>query len=345
MLYEKVMTLKEAPPMANFETLGRQLARQTKAYFSAPVGDFYAVGANRLMLYPFMTVFFLLECAAFWAIFYGPAFMLEYMAFSTVYSLHKAALFTLCLLGADVLANRLVPAWGAYKKRTVGRQWIIWTMGLIVGVVALRTVVNGLIVFYAPEVVNYLMANPEARLGLYTILLILFPVWAVMVFLTLQIAKSKNQIKRLASAVLVVPEDRPKDALLHPKPNGRLPAGSLKLDSDNGNRAINLADVTHVTVEDHYCRVHYLAGNRPKSIMIRLPLKEMMLKLPREHFLQTHRSHVINMGHASHLAKDGREYKVVLRGLDVELPVSRHRFKKLEPRLTMTRGISPITSS
>jgi hypothetical protein len=41
----------------------------------------------------------------------------------------------------------------------------------------------------------------------------------------------------------------------------------------------------------------------------------------------------VNLGHVSHLTKDGREYKVVLHRFAVELPVSRHRFKQLEPRL------------
>ena len=101
----------------------------------------------------------------------------------------------------------------------------------------------------------------------------------------------------------------------------------------NDKGIIALADITHVTVEDHYCLIHHSTGNGLKSKMIRLPLKEMLLKLPREHFLQIHRSHVVNVGHISCLAKERRDHKVVLQHFDVELPVSRSRFKDLPPRL------------
>jgi DNA-binding LytR/AlgR family response regulator len=118
--------------------------------------------------------------------------------------------------------------------------------------------------------------------------MVLLLYWGVVVFLTLQIAKSKNQIKKLVSAMAVVPDESHEGGLAHPNHEERFPKGSLRLSDGNGNGTIKLADITHITVEDHYCRVSYSAGNRLKNIMIRLPLKEMMSKLPREHFMQTH---------------------------------------------------------
>jgi DNA-binding LytR/AlgR family response regulator len=42
---------------------------------------------------------------------------------------------------------------------------------------------------------------------------------------------------------------------------------------------------------------------------------------------------VVNIGHISRLAKTRRDHKVVLQRFNVELPVSRSRFKDLLPRL------------
>lgn len=327
--------------MAEFETTARPAVRQAGAYLGAPIGDFYAIASDRLMLYPFMAVIFLLECLVYWVIRHGADFMLDHMAFTTIYSLHKAALFTTCLLMTDMLANRFAPSWGAYKNRTVGRQWVIWTAGLFIGLLLLKTFVNRFIVLYAPEVIFYFVANPELRPSLFKILTILLPLWGFAVFLSLQVAISKTKMKRLAGEIAVTLEASRQSHNSVAGIEGKHPSGMLKLGPENENRVINLADITHVTVEDHYCRVNYSTGNGLKNVMLRLPLKEMMLKLPPEHFLQIHRSHVINLGRISRLTRDGREHKVALAGFDVELPVSRHRFKQLEPRLKAAMSLNP----
>jgi len=337
----KALGVKQVP-MDRLDELLQQRKRVTKEYFGEPLGDFYAISANRLMLYPFLTVFFLLECLAYWAFFHGPAFVMRHMAFVTVYSLHKAALFTACLWAADLLVRHLAPAWGAYASRSVGRQWLIWALGFAVSVLLLQSLVNGLVVYYAPEIAAYMAANPEDRPGLLKVIFIVLPYWGAGVFFALQVAKSKNRRLRLMVGISVVPEENDGDRLGKPPSGPSHPQGVLKLGRENGDRAISLADITHLSMEDHYCRVNYAAGNHLKNVLLRLPLKEMMSKLPGEHFLQCHRSHVVNLRHVSHLAKEGREYKVVLNRFEVELPVSRHRFKQLEPRLKTALAQSPV---
>jgi len=111
-------------------------------------------------------------------------------------------------------------------------------------------------------------------------------------------------------------------------------AGSLSWENENGNVSVPLADITHITVEDHYCRVNYSTGEGLKSKMIQLPLKEMLPKLPQDHFIKIHRSHVVNSAHVSRLKRKGRDHKVVMRNVEVELPLSRSRFKNLAPRFS-----------
>lgn len=322
-------------------SLTRLLMHRARVYFGSPVGEFFCIGTNRLMLYSFMVVVILAECFIYWLLRHGVDFMLNHMAFTTILSLHKALLFAFCFFGMDILADRLAPGWGAYLKRTVGHQWIIWAIGFIIGVLLLKSLVIRCVEYYAPEVFFYLKANPEKRAGLFEILTILLPIWSAAVFVALQVARSKDQMKRLTGAMFMLPEESDPGTLSFPSPELKHPEGALKMNQKNGNGIINLADITHITVEDHYCRINYSTEKGLKNEMIRLPLKEMMQRLPNDFFIQIHRSHVVNVGHISHLAKEGREHKVVLRLFAVELPVSRHRFKHLEPRLKTVLESNP----
>ena len=319
--------------MYNLEMRTERWARQIKGYLGGDLGAFYTQTSNRLMLYPFIFSFFLVECSTFWLIYQGPSFFLNFMAFISVYSMHKAAVYSICILGADILAHLLTPSWGAYNKRTVGRQWLIWSLGLMIGFVLQRTMVGSLVVLYAPDVVAYFRAHPQATLSTATLLIILIPYWCIVIFFTLQVARYKQQIKQQANSLMIIPECNASAAIPAADESIGLPTGSLKWSGENGNGTIALADITHVTVEDHYCRINYSTGNGLKSKMIRLPLKEMLLKLPQEHFLKIHRSHVVNIGHISRLTKTGRDHKVLLQRFDVELPVSRSHCKDLLPQL------------
>lgn len=309
-----------------------------KNYLRQDLGVFYGHAANRLMLYPFIFSFFLVECASFWLLYLGPAFVLDFMAFTTVYTLHKAGVYAVCILAADMAAHHLFPSWGRFHQRTIGRQWLIWSLGLAIGFVLQQTMIRSLVPLYAPEVVDYFRARPEARLGTATRLMILIPYWTVVVFLTLQVARSKQRIQQQADAILVLPG---KTAGKAGSPAGHavdMPGGRLRLDGENGNgnSIIPIADITHVTVEDHYCRINYTCGDSLKSTLIRLPLKQMLSKLPREHFMQIHRSHVVNRRHVRRLAKSGRDHKLGLQHVDAALPVSRSRLRTLQSWLDAT---------
>lgn len=309
-------------------------------YFAGDLGDFYALAVNRLTLYPLIFTCFLVECTTFWILYLGQSFFFNYMSFVMIYSLHKAAVYTLCIFAADTAAHYLVPAWGTFQKRSVGKQWLIWTSGLLVGFVLQRTMVFSLIIHYAPEVIGYFTARPQTRLSNFELLLYLTPYWCLVMYIAMRIALSKQRIIDQARSLVVLPDGQkkvsPEPLRVNPPAEGKngLLEGSLSWESENGHVAVPLADITHITVEDHYCRVNYSTDNGLKSQMIRLPLKEMLSKLPQDHFIKIHRSHVVNSAHVSRLKKKGRDHKVVMRNLDVELPLSRSRFKNLAPRLS-----------
>jgi len=303
-----------------------------RRYFAGDLGGVYSKAVNRLTFYPFIFTCFLAECTTFWLIYLGKSFFFNYMSFVMIYSLHKAAVYSICIFAADTAAHYLVPSWGAFKKRCVGKQWLIWTMGLLVGFILQRTMVSSLIIHYAPEVMDYFIAHPEVRLNHFELLLYLMPYWCIVMFITLRIARSKQRIQDQAGSLMILPDGQQNAS---PEPLiVNQPEGSLNWENENGGVSVPLADITHITVEDHYCRVNYSTGNGLKSKMIRLPLQEMLLKLPQDHFIKIHRSHVVNAAHVLRLRKKGRDYKVVMRNAGVELPVSRSRFKDLASRLS-----------
>lgn len=310
-------------------------AKRISRYWKQPLGAYYRHPANRLLLYPFIFSFFLIECGTFWVFYQGVSFVVDYMAFTTVYTLHKALVYTVSIFVADLLANLWMSPWGAYEKRTVGRQWLIWSLGLAVGFVLQRTMVRSLIYVYAPEVIEYFVARPQMRLSAVTLLMALIPYWVVMVAATLQVILSRQRTLQVAESLQVLPAEHPVDGRPPADLRESIPAGLLSLGNGGGtgNGAIALADITHVTVEDHYCRICYASDAGPKSEMVRLPLKEMMRKLPPAHFLRIHRSHVVNVRHISKVARKGRDRRLVLHPHGEQLPVSRSRFKALSLHL------------
>lgn len=308
------------------------LSLNAKNYFDQGLGEFYKDAPNRLVLYPFLFSVFLLECQAFWLIWRGPSFFWEYMAFTTVYSLHKAFLYTLCIFAIDLLAHYVFPTWGAYSLRKVGRMWIIWSFGLAIGFILHRIMIPKLIFAYAPDIIEYFNNHPDERLSNLTLLLILIPYWFSVLFFSMWVALKKQKIHVEANNLLVLPSN---DSFRHVNQNRTsigLPSGILRSRNKNENGDILLAEISHISIEDHYCNIHYSRSDRLMNKLIRLPIKEMARKLPADFFIQIHRSHIVNLGHVAYIKKTGRNYRVVLKNFDVELPVSRSRAQQTLPQ-------------
>lgn len=312
-----------------------------REYLAAPLGPHYSRLANRLHLYPVLVLLLFLESLLGWSLYQGPAFLLDRMAFTTVFSLHKALIYALCLCAADVMARYLPQQWGDWDHRSLGKQWLIWCAGFLLGFAVHRLAGLCLICFYAPEIMNFSLAFPQTRPGTATLLLFAVPSWFAAVFVTLQIAKDKRPaaparagdpptglgrgVHRQApsQAAAQASADRPEAA----------PEGSLELWSDA--RPVRLAHgrITHVSVEDHYCRIFFTKEDGLGNLLVRLPLKNILQELPESSFLQIHRSHLVNLGHASGIIKKGRANNLALGRLALELPISRYRLAQVHARL------------
>jgi DNA-binding LytR/AlgR family response regulator len=333
--------------MVDTETMRKRLSDKLRGYLSTPLWDFYSYGVNRLMLYCLLACFFVLAAMSAWAVYISPHFLIKQMAFTTVYALHNAMAYAGCHLLMDAAANRIWPAWAGYENRTVGRQWAIWSGGLVMGFVLHRTLVRWLVHLYAWQAAAELSTHPGFPPSHLTFALAVAPVWIIAIATVIYIALKRQQAQQRAhasaiQAILsapVMPQGgamRAADnhAAREDRPDGPV-TGTLVLNADGGELKIPHAQITHITVEDHYSRIFYSGGNGDglRNVLIRLPLKKLMQALPRDVFIQIHRSHVVNLSHVKRMEKTGRECRLVLSADGIYLPVSRYRLPHLKPLL------------
>ena len=135
------------------------------------------------------------------------------------------------------------------------------------------------------------------------------------------------------------------------KINQGLPAGLNQATSDavitfeSGKRSIQLTgnSISHISVDDHYCYIHYRDGEAWLKTDVAQPLKEIRNLLP-ESFLQVHRSHIINPQHLNGIEKENRSYTLQLISGE-SLPVSKHRINQVLPHLQKYLETSVATGS
>jgi DNA-binding LytR/AlgR family response regulator len=153
----------------------------------------------------------------------------------------------------------------------------------------------------------------------------LLPVWLLVTFLfvqpwahhtlTLEIGRLSAINARLA--VLV----RPAPAI---SPRLQLEVGRTRLD-------LPIDSVTHISVDDHYCWVHCWRDGRASKTALGLPLRDLQPHLP-AHFVQVHRSHVVNLHQVTNVIRQGRECRLLVPGVE-SIPVSRQRVREVLAQL------------
>ena len=99
-------------------------------------------------------------------------------------------------------------------------------------------------------------------------------------------------------------------------------------------KLIAVGDIDFLRADSKYTVVAWReADGKPGEALIRTPLKELLEQLDATHFVQVHRSVVVNRRAISHFTRDLNETgRIHLKGRDEVLPVSRsylHLFKEM----------------
>ena len=306
-------------PMLNLTMPGYRMLDLLKSYMQISLENYYAHFTNRLLLYFVLGGIFLLEGLIALTFYKGPALLSSHMAFTTVYALHTALTYSFFQLAADVLACRLMPTWGCYPRRTVGKQWLIWSAGFVLAFIVHRTIVLCLVHVYAPEVIAYYADPHRLRPSHVAVFFYALPYWTAGVFLavtiTLQFQGRLSLKDRQAG-----PQQAASD-------------GVLKVSVDNRSLEIHHSLISHITVEDHYSRIYFFKDDALHNIFIRTPLKVLHQSLPKNVFFQIHRSHLVNLAHVCGFSRKNWELKMKGTHAETALPVSRYRLSDLRSKL------------
>ena len=109
----------------------------------------------------------------------------------------------------------------------------------------------------------------------------------------------------------------------------------MEIQVDSISRKIDPHNISHISVDGHYLDIFHHSNDKHETLIIRKPLKEIIEELPKLHFMQVHRSHVVNLNYVSKLKKSGRQYSLLLHDGDFTLPISRTNLKEVLSRIEL----------
>lgn len=120
--------------------------------------------------------------------------------------------------------------------------------------------------------------------------------------------------------------DRPDDG-----PAQSAPAVTVR--SNGMALPLRAESILRVESDENYCHIMAAGGDgRTNRYMERMTLREALETLPERLFLQTHRSHLVNLHYVAELIRDGRRRQLRLTNGD-RVPVSRARIGTVQSRI------------
>lgn len=153
----------------------------------------------------------------------------------------------------------------------------------------------------------------------------LLPIWALVTYFFVQPYRTESLTSELVKL-------RDINALLEAgAPSASDTAKPIRFSSGKTTFALDAGSIRNITVDDHYCYVHYRHKDRYAKRDLAMPLRDVAAQLPAE-FVQVHRSHIVNMRNVRSVRRKKRGIKLVLTG-GFEVPVSRHRLDQVLPLL------------
>ena len=289
-------------------------------YWNAPLRSFYTQPAHRFFCYAMVTLltglftFVALEVYAILAPYNATS-----LSFQAIYAWQTGLNFGICLFLVDMCCHHWFRDWGSYGRRTVGRNWSIWFGAYVVGFIVERTLIFWSISMYRPQIAEHFRQFPDLRPDFWSSFSYCFPFWLTVSFLLINFAQ-RQASKANANKVSLKTEHGDR-------------ADAIRLKLGRTIQYLRCESISHISVEDHYSRIHIQGVDGSKEIFRKMSLKEMMAMLPKDRFFQIHRSHAINLAFVTGFRKKGRSYEVVLKNVPETLPVSRQRAPLLKPIL------------
>lgn len=301
-----------------------------------PVGLFYQNRFNRFLIYLLGTL--LMGGWTFLALtlYERYRWYLIPVSFKGVYSWHTMANFGLCLMLFDEIVGRLTGPWGRFENRTLGKEWLLWSGSFLVAFAIQRTLVFEGIMYYALDLYHYYETYPEMRPSATRHFVACVPFFtATLGILGAVAAVRQRSMEKEKGVVEALTEELAEKEGQMQQARSSVEAGKpapIQLLAGSSHIFLDPGAITHVTVEDHYCRIFIAEEGRPASHFVKSSLAALMEGLPNGQFLQIHRSHLVNLDAVRKVERKSRSHEIHLTTGDV-LPLSRHRASEVMQRL------------
>ena len=222
----------------------------------------------------------------------------------------------------ELILRRVLQKWKTVVKLKVSTAWYISLGGFILGFLLLAPFQD----YFMPL---HPLQKDRISLDWFTKM---FPIWGLFTFLFVQ-QILKSTLAAQHEQLQAINEILAKRLNERPKSGEEFPSQPLVLNVGRQIETINAYDISHITVEEHYCSVFVLENEALRRIEVKLALKETLAQLPVDYFLQIHRSHLVNLTYVRSIRTSGRSYELLMENSDSVLPVSRHRLSEVLPRL------------
>lgn len=296
-------------------------------YWRKSLTGFYQGLPQRLVLYLMVGGAFGVLTYGTVLVYYGPAWLISDLGPLTLNVLWSVLLFAGAFALVDLGAGHLAGVRWAYARRTVGRQWLVMFAGFILAYSIYRATSRHLSELYGPWLLGYGRTSPGQPLEFLPEFVLLFLFWIPTAYLCMRYALWSQGATPKVKGITPYAEEPQGD-------QGKAPSQAkdalLTIQNQDQDLAIPISRITHVTVEDHYCRLFQNQGGEIKSVFLRMPLQGLEEKLPAGQFARIHRSYLVNLRHVRGWRMvQGQRHLVMDNGIE-DLPISRHRYGKLK---------------
>ncbi len=244
--------------------------------------------------------------------------------FTGMYAWHTALNFGLCFVAADLALG----GFSRWRRRphTIGEMVLVGFGTYLVGFALQRTLVFEAIAGYYRNLLLWYRKLPSTRPTAVRMFLYCLPYWVLAHSCTLCLMLRLQRPLTSTAASATAPSASTPDSLL--------------LTTDRGVVRLRPETITHVSMDDHYANIHLEEEEGRRKMFIRMTLQQLLSQLPREHFVQIHRSHLVNLHHLVELRKVGRSWETLVGRERHPLPVSRQRVRELREYLHIRQELA-----
>jgi hypothetical protein len=293
-----------------------------------PIGLFYGRFAHRLLTHLLLAACLISGVFLALAIAGGAGFISHSLPLACTMALYLAVVFTLCHVFSDFSSSRLLPRSMRYGSRNVGRQCVVLFIGLILGYW-----VHGRIF---PDLIQLCAQSSASQIPISLSLVpLLCAVLYACVFLVPMCQHDADRIDsdKPDGSLNTDPPVLQKAEIPQHQPVRPAPSTAVSFRVDGRGVTIPIKDISHISTEDHYCRVYFQHGQGQKDLLVREALKELAGRLRSDDFIRIHRSHLVNKRYVNAYKRKGRKHWLLLGSGNAPLSISRRRQAQVKEAL------------